>query len=1496
MLKKVLSFLTVLAMLSSMIPSVVMADDVVKEHGTALTDRSSVDVDIRFGVFGDSHVTVKPEWTTADAALDRLMAAYKIIDPDIDGFAMPGDIIYNLGPKQEETPDDKVKYNAVIGEIKEDFPNITTAQLAWAMGNHEVTAGAYANSAEIGNFDNGRTWQEEVADNYRNYQDVFNMHPIHSQVINGYTFVTTAAYDYLNNYVHPDNKSVISEKELMMKELLQAGLDADSTKPVFFITHDGLDKTSIASASTIPTRYSKEFRDFVINNPRIVTITGHYHYPSNDPRCIWQDESTGSTHITVPAVMGMAKTYGAMTDVVSNNSLATQGMFIEVKGNVVTLRRFDFADKKYIGEPIVFTAGEEAVPQYTTTGRLAAKTSTVNRAYFPEGSEITVSNIKSISADITFMDGKKDGESAPGLQDYFPCLYRVVVKNKATGAQVKSTAVLANFMYNTVDTLWFPEDHEYHEYTGMNKTRIPRKVSVTGLERDTTYTVTITPESVLGQVGIPMSTEFKTNSDKTPAQLALTQKFNQNVAFGKAAVAELQDGTTSNWTRVTDGNTALCSEGTVKDGGAITLDLGRAYNINKIVLDVPEQSSAKQYYKLQLSNAPDFAESETVTIQERGGVASLADATEFANGTTFTKSLDSSKAYRYVRYFNTLESGRGKYMHINELEVYADVYMTDVTDGASASASQAYTGHAASKAIDGVVSESGSWWSDWNSKYNYLQINLGKSYPVSMIQVDAGMDEAPTNFDATASRQQWYIYGSNTVASSSERLDSSTITANGYTQLGYVPYLPIYNPNGKEYSLNSTDVSATAEGIAKSVFDHTPYQYITLKHATTAFAAIAEVKVWAINPTMAGASKTDSGIKLSFSEPMNVDTLNAETLKVYNGNDEWLSDLTYTASDDGCCVTVTGDGVEDAVRVEATYSVLAQSGMDIAGNLVRYFENNVDLSDKPVITEKNVNVAKGKTIDGVNIKLEGSTSLAPLVDGDENTSVYMYSNINSANETNVVPSNITVDLEKRYAIDKIELVMDSVNNQGKQCFELQLSNDADFEDYDTVFTAGSYNDINGESGFDGDKLTVKLDGLYDYRYVRIARKAYGWFQAREIAVYADVNYMEISKNASATASHTYSANMAASELVDGLTATPDNGWFTGWNSAGGTILETSPWVVLDLGVEVPVTKINLYAMNMNIANQFGDLDSRRFWNVYGSNQAPETSELNTVANVWPENISITDEKYTKLFTTDIVALPANKGTLDNAYNCAEMTNIWNSGVYNTEGYLSENVTGSYRYITLHKGYSSFGSLGEVQVYTVAPKVNCVRVNGNTITVTFSDAMFPTYLTDEYIKLYDKNDCVVEYTNPTIIDNYTYSFTANIEEGKEYKVVVNKNAKAFSSIPLGVDNVLSFGKSGINADVIAKKLDGDKVTEFANGEEYSFDVTVKTDGAEKAVRAIVAQYNGEIMVNAKAVDITATSDTEAKNVSGFKYQTGNSFKVFVWDVDTLAPCCAFVPLN
>ena len=71
--------------------------------------------------------------------------------------------------------------------------------------------------------------------------------------------------------------------------------------------------------------------------------------------------------------------------------------------------------------------------------------------------------------------------------------------------------------------------------------------------------------------------------------------------------------------------------------------------------------------------------------------------------------------------------------------------------------------------------------------------------------------------------------------------------------------------------------------------------------------------------------------------------------------------------------------------------------------------------------------------------------------------------------------------------------------------------------------------------------------------------------------------------------------------------------------------------------------------------------------------------------------------------------------------------------------------------------------------------------------------------------------------------------------------------------------------------------------------------VVNDGAEKDVRAIVAQYDGETMVKAKAVDVTATSAPEAKNVSGFKYQTGNSFKVFVWDVNTLAPYCEFVPL-
>ena len=123
---KLTSWILALVMLFTVLPAnLVFATETTGENGTLIASREDIEADIRIGIFGDTHVTVDPVWTTAEAGVGGVMEVYKTIDPNMDAFAMPGDVIFNVDPAQEKTQDDKLKYQAVIDKMKEDFPGYT---------------------------------------------------------------------------------------------------------------------------------------------------------------------------------------------------------------------------------------------------------------------------------------------------------------------------------------------------------------------------------------------------------------------------------------------------------------------------------------------------------------------------------------------------------------------------------------------------------------------------------------------------------------------------------------------------------------------------------------------------------------------------------------------------------------------------------------------------------------------------------------------------------------------------------------------------------------------------------------------------------------------------------------------------------------------------------------------------------------------------------------------------------------------------------------------------------------------------------------------------------------------------------------------------------------------------------------------------------------------------------------------------------------------------
>lgn len=1442
MFKKIISVLVAASMTATIASSAAFA-----ANGDVVSAREN-DADIRVAVFGDSHVTAFPvaneDWTHPDK-LNNILGLFQTIDPEIDAFAMPGDVIFNVGPESEKTPDDEQKYEAVLNKIGEYFAieesdeAPKTTEVIWSMGNHEITQGAYK-GADV-KFDN-ETWEKEVADNKARYTAALGHEPCYKAVVNGYTFVTAEPYDYLNNYVDPADKTKISAAEQKAKTYLEEALAADETKPVFYLQHEAIDKTFFGSASTVPTRNSEEFREFILSNPRIITISGHSHFPSQDPRCIYQTEG-GSTHINIPVTIGgnMAG-YGAHDeDNFSKNS--SHGMVIEASGNEVTVLRFDAESGKYIGEPYVFTAGT-ANACYTDARYAAAKNSEENVPYF-EG-EASVSEITNNTAKLNFPVAKKDGESAEGLQDSFVHFYNVALTNTKTGKVVQTKKLLNDF--------WRQEDVQ----------RTSRNVYFENLSRNTTYEVSIVAASSLGQESAPLTTSFTTTNEKTAEDLALTKRIeNKNVALGKT-VTLTTDQTTA--ATLVDGKATTPFEKTINSGEGVVLDLGRRYNINEIVLNSYNGGGAERGFVLYGSNDPTFPENNRTKLYEFGVSQNTNPDFDDNNNLSVVPTTESN--FRYLKYERTID---GWYIYLGEISVYADEYETEVSRNVETYASHTYSDNQpASKIVDGKnEKEADGWMSGWLSEGNnaYIYLDLGTALPISRIEMEGLFDSG----NATAhSRGYWNIYGSTTmntadlVTTDGAWGNLAKITNENYTELAttgvgkYIPLISDASHRENTYKLNEISDSTNKElvGIVNE-FVSGNYRYITFHHGINNLAALGEVRVYVTNPTLNSAQAKDDGIVLSFSDVMDANTLNSDSIKVYNADDELIDGIVVTPSADGYEAIISN--VSNAAKVQVTYDIKSALGVEIAGKMEYYIAGATDLSGKPIITEENINVAQGKTITAENAELTtGSTSYAPIVDGNEATQTFMYSN-KANGESNTNPSYITLDLENRYNIKKLDLLMydNNLNN-----FAIYVSNDEDFKTYDTLI---DYNGYGGDQFDENHRLVLELDGKYDYRYVRIHKKGYAWFGIKELAVYADTSLAEVSRGASVTVSHTYAAGFEGDNIVDGKNEKEADGWLSGWLSAG-----VNGYAYVDLGTTLPITRIEMEGL---FASDNATAHSRGYWNVYGSTTMNE-ADLATTDGAWGALAKINNENYTQLATTGVgkyIPLIADASHRENTYKLNEISDS-TAEIY---GIVREAVSGDYRYITFHHGINNLAALGEVRVYSPAPTANSVRVDGDKVTVSFSDKMFPDSMNEDTIVLKNAETGEVIAQSNASAKGYEYTFEAGLDLNTEYVVEVadtvkNLNNLTVSETEIAFETPDKLELTGMRVDI----TNGKYVSKLAANTAYTVSGHVSSEIADqKTVTILAVEKTGERVVAVHSAEKTAYANTDS--YFALKFTTGET---------------------
>lgn len=302
--------LATLALLAAVL--IIGAASYIKIHDMARsashTDESSL---LTFSVLSDVH-----------ADQNKLRAAIVdlyFINMDSDAMILNGDVVDEGVPQQY----DKVK------KVLEDCSDLMPGTLIQNIGNHE--------------FFNYRKGRSTLADalNYRKlyFQYTGNMSVYHDTWIKGYHFISLGSENAnLKGGVNPPSAADLSPNQL---DWLKAKLKEEYVpgKPIFVFLHQHL-KTSIAGWRGVV--QDKELTDILSEYPEVILFTSHTH-ASLAKDGVLQTEPF--TIVNTGALAFINEYDGKPLRRVYRES---QGLYVEVTGDKVTINGRDFAKNEWI--------------------------------------------------------------------------------------------------------------------------------------------------------------------------------------------------------------------------------------------------------------------------------------------------------------------------------------------------------------------------------------------------------------------------------------------------------------------------------------------------------------------------------------------------------------------------------------------------------------------------------------------------------------------------------------------------------------------------------------------------------------------------------------------------------------------------------------------------------------------------------------------------------------------------------------------------------------------------------------------------------------------------------------------------------------------------------------------------------------------------------------------------------------------------------------------
>lgn len=179
------------------------------------------------------------------------------------------------------------------------------------------------------------------------------------RIIGGFHFIGISRSETLKHYTEQQIK--------WLDDNIAAAVKADPQKPVFVFQHEHVKDTVYGSSETDGWGLDV-FTDVLAKYPQVIHISGHSHFPANDPRAVWQGAFTaindGGLAYFELAVDGKNGQFPEGKDKMS------QALIIEVdKENKVLVKVLDVDNGKIMREFLIDNITEQNKTKYSFNAR-----------------------------------------------------------------------------------------------------------------------------------------------------------------------------------------------------------------------------------------------------------------------------------------------------------------------------------------------------------------------------------------------------------------------------------------------------------------------------------------------------------------------------------------------------------------------------------------------------------------------------------------------------------------------------------------------------------------------------------------------------------------------------------------------------------------------------------------------------------------------------------------------------------------------------------------------------------------------------------------------------------------------------------------------------------------------------------------------------------------------------------------------------------------------